>query len=128
MRGIATVGPGSNVSASPRRAAGAAVAEGTAVGKSCPNRSIRVQVADAIAVVCSLPLDTREFALEELATAANRAKGIALDDEDGRVPGVGITSASTGLILQGFGDSDFGGVGGLGLVSELGHCHAARNA
>jgi len=71
----------------------------TAVGEPCANRAVGVEVANAVAFIASLSLEPGEFALKELPSAADRAKGIALDDEDRRVPAISIAASSAHLGL-----------------------------
>jgi len=119
MRSIAAVGSGRDVATCASGTSRTAVAKRTAVGQSSANGTIGVQITDAIDFVCSLPLEPRELALEELTSAADRAKGIALDDENGRILGVRVAPSSSDFILQRLGDPDFGSIRSLCLVGEL---------
>jgi len=71
-------------------------------------------------------LQARELALKELTAAADGAEGIALDDEDGRIPSVGIATPGSDFILQRLGDANPDGVGRLSLIGKLRQCWKAR--
>ena len=103
------------------------MAQGTAVGKTCPNCAIRVEVAETIAVIRSLPLHARELALKELTAAANGAKGIALNDKNRRVPCGCVATTGAGFILQGLRYTGFGIVRSLCAVRKLRQSRTAPN-
>ena len=80
----------------------------------------RLDVARAVAGQRTLALDPRELALEDLAAAADRPGGVAVDDEEGGVWRLLVAAAGTDLLLVRLGDAGAGGVGRLGPVDHLG--------
>src|SRR5215472_11388052 len=119
MRSIAAVRPRRHIPARASRTPRTAMTESTTVGEPCANCAVGIQIADSVANVWTLSLQTGELALKQLATPTDRAIGISPDDEDGGIPGHRVAAAGADLLLQRFRDSGFGGVGRLSLVGEL---------
>ena len=126
MRCIAAVRTCGYVATSAAGPARTPVAKRTTIGESSADRAICVQIAEAVALVCSLPLQARELALKELTAAADGAEGIALNDEDGRIPSIGIATPGADFILQRLGDANLDDVGGLSLIGKLRQCWKAK--
>src|SRR6266496_6731253 len=105
MRCIAAVRTCGDVATSAGGPARTPVAKRTTIGEPSADRAVCVQIAEAVALVCSLPLQTRELALKELTAAADGAEGIALNDEDGRIPSMGIATPGADFILQRLGNA-----------------------
>src|SRR5437773_12252107 len=91
----------------------------TAVGESCANRAIGIEVANAVAFIASLCLHPSEFALEELPSTADRAKRITLDDKDRGVPTVSVPASGAHFVRQGFCNPYFCCIRRLGLIGQL---------
>src|SRR5262249_62038389 len=100
-------------------AARASVTGGATVREAGADGEVRVDVARAVAEVRPLPLRASEFALKELASSADRAERIALDDERRRIGRHHVASPAADLIGKRFGDAGVGQVGRSGLVNQL---------
>src|SRR6266851_2032008 len=116
MRSIPAVRAGNNIAAGAGRSAWTSMAQGAAIGQSGAERPIGVEIPNAVAFIRSLPLQSRELALKELATTADGAKGIALDDEDRGIPSLGVAASRARFILQGFCDTRLCGIRCLSLI------------
>jgi hypothetical protein len=68
------------------------VARRTAVAQAGPDGFVYTDVANAIFLIRSLPLQIGELALKKLAPPANGTEGIARDDVCERADGVYISS------------------------------------
>ena len=101
MRGITAVGSSDDVAAKSGRTARAAVAARAAIGEAGADREVGIDVSRSVPGYRPLSLSAREFALEELAAAANGAERIAIDDVERRVRSIGVSPPC----------SDFFGVG-----------------
>ena len=78
MRSIPAVRAGNNIAAGAGRSAWTSMAQGAAIGQSGAERPIGVEIPNAVAFIRSLPLQSRELALKELATTAD-ARQLAVD-------------------------------------------------
>ena len=77
MRRVAAVRTRHDVAAEPRRAARTTVTAGAALDESGADGALGTDVADAVVRARPEALRQRELALEELAPAADGARGIA---------------------------------------------------
>ena len=127
MRCIAAVRTCGDVATSAAGPARTPVAKRTTIGESSADRAICVQIAEAVALVCSLPLQARELALKELTAAANRTKRIALNDKNRRVPCRCVATTGAGFILQGLRYTGFGIVRSLCAIRKLRQSRTAPN-
>jgi hypothetical protein len=99
--------------------AGPAVAASARVHKTCTDDGLGGNVAAPVGLPWSKALCHGEFALKELAPAANGARRVPLDEVDRRVWCVLISLSRTDLLLKRKCDPPPGGIGGLGLIREL---------
>src|SRR5678816_4389985 len=79
MRSIAAVRPGGDVAAYACGASRAPMAQRTTIRQTSANRIVGVKVAYPVSFIWALSLLASKLALEELAPATDRTKGIAAD-------------------------------------------------
>jgi hypothetical protein len=89
------------------------------ISQTSTDRIVGFDVTRAVAFVRSLALLTSKLALKELASATNRTKWIAFNDEYGRAWSVGIAAPGANLISQRFGDTCLSPVWRQGLINQL---------
>lgn len=80
MPGIPAIGTGNNVASRASRAAWVTVTQRTTIGQACADCDVAIDVAHAILLVDTLPLQAGELTLEQLAPPPNGAERIAVDD------------------------------------------------
>src|SRR5712691_3640224 len=80
MPRVTAVWPRHHVAARTRRSPGPPVAKRAAIRQTGADRNVVVDVAHAVFLVCSLPLQTSELALKQLPSAPDRAEWITIDD------------------------------------------------
>src|SRR5215471_11934027 len=85
MRRVPAVRAGHHVSSGAGGSARTAVASGAAVGQAGPDGDCRVDVSEPVLDAGPLLLKPGGLPLEDLATTANRAERISVDDERRRV-------------------------------------------
>jgi hypothetical protein len=99
------------------------VAAGAAISKACANSTDQVDIAGAITVSRALTLSAEKLPLEDLASTADGAERISIDDEQRGIRRHQIATARTYFIGQRFVDPGFGRVRGLIVVDQLGAHH-----
>ena len=72
----------------------------TTVGETSGDASVGVEIADAVAYVRALPLRLRKLSLEQLTSAPDRAKRIAVDHIERRTGSHDTASARSDLIAK----------------------------
>src|SRR5262249_55269111 len=95
---VAAVGMGCNIATRSGRASRTAMACRTTVGQPSANPRISVEVAHTIAFIRALSLRASELSLEQLPPAPDRAKWIALNNEDRRVGHENVAPPSSDLV------------------------------
>ena len=101
VRGIPTVWARDDIAAKTGGASRTAVAAGTTVDESSSQRAFRNDVAGRVRRYAGPDaLDAREFALKELAAAADGARRIPFDEVDGRSETVGISVPGSDLFFE----------------------------
>ena len=120
VRSVTAVGAGEDVAAESRGAARPAVTGGAAVGQSGADAAVLADFPRPVQGGRAQPLPQGELALEELASTADRAEGVARDDERRRSRGHHVAPARSNLLFQRLPDSFVGGVRRLRQVAELG--------
>jgi len=85
MAGVAAVGTSHYVAARPRGPPRASMAKRAAIGQSRADGKVSIDVSAAVPFVCPLALRAGKFSLEELTTAPDRAKRVAVNNVNGRV-------------------------------------------
>src|SRR5207245_9951616 len=85
MAGVAAVGTSHYVAARPRGPPRASMAKRAAIGQSRADGEVSIDVSAAVPFVCPLALRAGKFSLEELTTAPDRAKRVAVNNVSGRV-------------------------------------------
>src|SRR6266404_3065285 len=98
MSRIAAIWPRHHVAARARRSPGPPVAKRATVRQAGANRNVIVDVAHAVFLVRSLPLQTSEFALKQLSSAPDRTERIAIDDVHRRARRHHIPAAGSDLV------------------------------
>ena len=120
VRSVAAVRPRDDVAAEAGRAARPAVAGRAAVGQPGADGLVHLDVSRAVAAQRSVALEARELALEDLAAAPDRARGIARDDVEGRVWRHHVAAARADLLLVRLRDALVGGIRRQCAVRKLG--------
>src|SRR5262249_16102800 len=98
VRGAAAVRPGHNIASEARRAARTGVTTAAAIHQTGSDPNDGVDIAGVVANARALTLHPGKFALEQLAAAANRPEGIAVDNEQRRIGCVDVAAAGADLI------------------------------
>src|SRR5579883_1094156 len=105
VRSASTVRAGDDVPAKPCRTPGPPMATGTAVRQAGTNRRHLRDIANAVLGDGSLAVRAREFALEQLATAADGSERISIDDKGTGVWGHGIAATGPDFVRERLGNA-----------------------
>src|SRR5262249_24733849 len=116
VRRIAAVRPCGDIATYARRPPWASMTHRTTVRQTSANRIVNFNITCAVAFVRPLALYASKLALKELASAPNRTKWIAVNDEDGRARSVRIAAPSANFILQRLGDTGLSGIWRQGAI------------
>src|SRR5215813_10713618 len=119
MRRIAAIGPCHNVTAKAGRASWPSMTTRTAINQPRADREVGFDVPNAVSGKWSNSLQPRVLALKELTSAANRAKGIAPDDEHRRVKSHDVTATRSCLFSKRFVNPYIRRVGCNCLIGKL---------
>src|SRR5438105_9180547 len=91
-----------------------------AISQAGANGYVGIQIAYAVALICTLSLGTGELALEQLAPSPDCAERVAIDVEYRRTRRSYIPPAGADLIAQRLVYAGGGVVSGLRVVRHLG--------